>query len=256
LRKTALITGASGGIGAEFARHLAPEYDLVLVARSGDRLTALQSHLASVHPEGTFRIQVADLATPAGVQTLIDRVRDDAIAVDLLINNAGVGSHGTFIAENPTSTLAQIQLNCVSLVSLTRALLPAMVDRGHGGVINVASTAAFQPTPTMAVYGATKAFVLSFSEALSVETRGTGVDVLALCPGATETGFFAATGRNFLTTGRQMPGQVVTAGMHALRRRRPVAVSGLTNKIRAQGYRFVPRGFLARASATVVRERA
>jgi short-subunit dehydrogenase len=255
LRKTALITGASSGIGAEFARQLAPEYDLLLAARSEDRLTALQSHLASVHPDGVFCIQVADLATPTGVQALIDRVRDDAVVVDLLINNAGVGSHGAFIAEDPAAVLAQIQLNCVSLVSLTRALLPAMVDRGHGGVINVASTAAFQPTPTMAVYGATKAFVLSFSEALSVETRRTGVDVLALCPGATETGFFAATGHNFLTTGRQTPGQVVTTGKHGLRRHRPVVVSGLTNKVKAQGYRFVPRTLLARGSAAVVRDR-
>src|SRR5204862_7197087 len=112
-----------------------------------------------------------------------------------------------------------------------------------------------QPTPTMAVYGATKAFVLSFTEALAVETRRTGVDVLALCPGATETGFFAATGRNFLTTGRQTPGQVVTTGMRALRRHRPVAVSGRSNKVRAQGYRFMPRALLARASASVVRDR-
>jgi short-subunit dehydrogenase len=255
LRKTALITGASSGIGAEFARQLAPEYDLLLVARSEDRLTALQSQLESVHPEGVFRVQVADLATPTAVQTLIDRVRCDAVDVDLLINNAGVGSHGAFVAEDPAAMLAQIQLNCVSLVALTRALLPAMVERGHGGVINVASTAAFQPTPTMAVYGATKAFVLSFSEALSVETRHTGVDVLALCPGATETGFFAATGRNFLTTARQTPDQVVNTGMQALRRHVPVVVSGLANKVKAQGYRFTPRSLLARGSAVVVRDR-
>ncbi len=255
MRKTALITGASSGIGAQFARQLAPEYDLLLVARSADRLTSLQSHLASAHPDGVFGVHIADLATPSGVQTLIDRVRRDAVVVDLLVNNAGVGSHGAFVAEDPAAMLAQIQLNCLSLVSLTRALLPAMVNRGHGGVINVASTAAFQPTPTMAVYGATKAFVLSFSEALWVETRRTGVDVLALCPGATETGFFAATGHNFLTTGRQTPRQVVTTGMHALRRRRPVVVSGLTNKVKAQGYRFVPRGLLARSSAAVVRDR-
>ena len=255
MRKTALITGASSGIGAEFARRLAPEYDLLLVARSEDRLTALRSHLASVHPDGVFGIQVADLSTSAGAQALVDRVRGDAVVVELLINNAGVGSHGAFIAEDPAAVLAQIQLNCLSLVSLTRALLPAMVDRGHGGVINVASTAAFQPTPTMAVYGATKAFVLSFSEALSVETRRTGVDVLALCPGATETGFFAATGRNFLTTGRQTPDQVVATAIHALRRHRPVVVSGHTNKVRAQGYRFMPRALLARASANVVRDR-
>lgn len=255
MRKTALITGASSGIGAEFARQLAPRYDLLLVARSEDRLTALQSQLASAHPDGVFRIRVVDLATPTGVHTLIDGIRDDGVAVDLLINNAGVASHGAFIAENPTAMLAQIQLNCLSLVSLARALLPPMMDRGHGGVINVASTAAFQPTPTMAVYGATKAFVLSFSEALSVETRHTGVDVLALCPGATETGFFAATGHNFLTTGRQTPSQVVTTAMHALRRHRPVVISGSANKVKAQGYRLMPRSLLARASATVVRER-
>src|SRR5262249_16521442 len=148
VRRTALITGASSGIGAQFARHLAPDHDLLPAARSDDRPTALQSPPARVHPDGVFRIQVADLATPAVVQTLIDRVRDDAIVVDLLINNAGVGSHGAFTTEDPAAMLAQIQLNCVCLVSLTRALLPAMMDRGHGAVINVASPAAFQPTPS------------------------------------------------------------------------------------------------------------
>jgi len=148
-----------------------------------------------------------------------------------------------------------VHLNCSQVVALTRALLPGMVERSRGTVVNVASTAAFQPIPTMAVYGATKSFVLSFSEAVHAEVRGSGVTVTALCPGATETGFFAATGSDFLTSGRQTPEQVVTAALRAVRRRRAVVVSGLGNAIGAQAHRFLPRRLVTAASALIVRER-
>lgn len=254
-RRTALVTGASGGIGEAFARRLAADHDVILVARNRDRLAALADELGHQHPDGAFTVHPADLARTTDVQALIDSIVADGVVVDLLVNNAGFGSHGSF-AEADTDTLAgQVQLNCMAVVALTRALLPSMIERGGGGVINVASTAAFQPVPTMAVYGATKAFILSFSEAVHVETRGTGVDVLALCPGATQTGFFTASGQDYLTTGRETPDEVVTTAFRGLRRHRSVAVSGLLNRVSATGYRFLPRSLIARGSGYLVRQR-
>ena len=250
---TALVTGASGGIGAEFARRLAPDHDVVIVARSADRLEQVRAELVAARASGSFTAVVADLSTPEGVETVLAAVGDRTI--DVLVNNAGVGSHGAFAESDPAAVQAQLHLNCSQVVALTRALLPGMVARRRGTVVNVASTAAFQPIPTMAVYGATKAFVLSFSEALHAEVRGSGVTVTALCPGATETGFFAATGSDFLTSGRQTPEQVVTAALRAVRRRRAVVVSGLGNAIGAQAHRFLPRRLVTAASALIVRER-
>lgn len=250
---TALVTGASGGIGAEFARRLAPDHDVVIVARSGDRLEQVRAELVATRASGSFTAVVADLSTPDGVETVLAAVGDRAI--DVLVNNAGVGSHGAFVESDPAAVQAQVHLNCSQVVALTRALLPGMVERRRGTVVNVASTAAFQPIPTMAVYGATKSFVLSFSEAVHAEVRGSGVTVTALCPGATETGFFAATGSDFLTSGRQTPEQVVTAALRAVRRRRAVVVSGLGNAIGAQAHRFLPRRLVTAASALIVRER-
>jgi short-subunit dehydrogenase len=250
---TALVTGASGGIGAEFARRLAPDHDVVIVARSGDRLEQVRAELVATRASGSFTAVVADLSTPDGVETVLAAVGDRAI--DVLVNNAGVGSHGAFVESDLAAVQAQVHLNCSQVVALTRALLPGMVERRRGTVVNVASTAAFQPIPTMAVYGATKSFVLSFSEAVHAEVRGSGVTVTALCPGATETGFFAATGSDFLTSGRQTPEQVVTAALRAVRRRRAVVVSGLGNAIGAQAHRFLPRRLVTAASALIVRER-
>ena len=149
----------------------------------------------------------------------------------MLVNNAGVGLHAKFVDQEPEPNAAQIQLNCGTLVDLTARYLPSMTQRGHGVVINVASTAAFQPTPGMAVYGATKAFVLSYTEALWQECKGTGVKVLALCPGATETEFFARTGEEFLSDGRQTSKQVVDTALAALDKSSPTVVSGLRNNI-------------------------
>ncbi|KPG79468.1 SDR family oxidoreductase [Frigoribacterium sp. RIT-PI-h] len=250
---TALVTGASGGIGAEFARRLAPDHDVVIVARSGDRLEQVRVELVAPRASGSFTAVVADLSTPEGVEIVLAAVGDRTI--DVLVNNAGGGAPGAFAESDPAAVQAQVHLNCSQVVALTRALLPGMVARRRGTVVNVASTAAFQPIPTMAVYGATKAFVLSFSEALHAEVRGSGVTVTALCPGATETGFFAATGSDFLTSGRQTPEQVVTAALRAVRRRRAVVVSGLGNAIGAQAHRFLPRRLVTAASALIVRER-
>lgn len=246
---TALVTGASGGIGEEFAVALAKRgANLVLVARRADRLAALREALLARHPGIVVDVLTADLAVPGSGAELEDRVRDLGRTVDVLINNAGVGLHGAFVGQDPDANAAQIQLNCGTLVDLTARYLPAMVHRRHGVVINVASTAAFQPTPGMAVYGATKAFVLSYTEALWQESRGTGVKILALCPGATETEFFDRTGEKFLTDGRQTSTQVVDTALAALDKSSPTVVSGLRNRLLASGYRVTPRKLMLAVS--------
>ena len=168
---TALITGSSGGIGEEFAHQLAQRRaNLVLVARRLDKLEELRATLLARHPDIQVDVIAADLSVPGSGAKLAEQVGDRRI--DVLINNAGVGLHGDFVDQDPDGNAAQIQLNCGTLVDLTARFLPAMTRARHGVIINVASTAAFQPTPSMAVYGATKAFVLSFTEALWQETKG------------------------------------------------------------------------------------
>ena len=246
---TALITGSSGGIGEEFAGRFARRgVNLVLVARRADKLQQLRDTLLERHPDLVVDVIAADLATPGSAADLAKRIADIGRRIDILVNNAGVGLHGKFVGQEPESNAAQIQLNCGTLVDLTARFLPPMTAAGHGLVINVASTAGFQPTPGMAVYGATKAFVLSFSEALWQECKGTGVRVLALCPGATETEFFARTGEEFLTDGRQTPKQVVDTAMDALDKSTPTIVSGLRNAVLASAYRFTPRKLMLQIS--------
>ncbi len=192
--KTALVTGASAGIGAEFARALAARgSDVILVARSQERLRALADELAR---DFGVRAEViaADLTRADAARDLYAEAEVRGLTVDLLINNAGFGTHGPFETLAPARDHAEVMLNVAAVVDLTHLFLPAMLKRGDGAVINVASTASFQPVPYMAVYGATKAFVLSFSEALWAECRGRGVRVLALCPGTTATEFFDVVG--------------------------------------------------------------
>ncbi len=241
----ALVTGASTGIG----EHLARGAHLVLAARSTATLEQLATDLRGTHPGTTVTVRTADLSEPAAPAALARELSDAGITIDLLVNNAGVGSYGPFAQDDPVAVAHQIQLNCGALVALTAQLLPGMLSRGHGGVLNVASTSAFQPTPLMAVYGATKAFVLSFTEALWVETRGTGVQVLALCPGPTSTQFFHTANPNdsFLTRGRQSPQQVAAVALSALQAGRgPTVISGTANQLSATGYRLLPRAVMAR----------
>ena len=251
---TALITGASGGIGEEFAVQLARRgANLVLVARRADKLAQLHDRLLAEHPGITVDIIAEDLALPGSGADLGNKVRALGRTVDVLVNNAGVGLHSKFVDQPPEVNAAQIQLNCGTLVDLTARFLPSMAQRGHGVVINVASTASFQPTPGMAVYGATKAFVLSYSEALWQECRGTGVKVLALCPGATETEFFARAGEEFLTTGRQTAREVVDTALGALDRSAPTVVSGWKNLLLASGYRVTPRRLMLAVSERLLK---
>ncbi len=239
--QTALITGASSGIGAAYAREFAARgADLVLVARGAEAMQQLATQLRSEHGR---RVDViaADLGAPGAADRLAEEVAALGIDVDVLINNAGFGLHGDFVGADEGRLTAMIQLNCVALVDLTRRFLPGMIDRRRGTVVNVASTAAFQPLPHMALYGATKAFVLSFTEALYAEAKPAGVKVLAICPGATETSFFAIAGEDASLGRRRTPEQVVATTMAALDRGRPSRVDGLFNAVLAAMPRVAPR---------------
>ncbi|MCP4210192.1 MAG: SDR family oxidoreductase [Halieaceae bacterium] len=192
MSETALITGASGGIGAEFARiHAATGGDLVLVARNREKLEEIKADLESSHGISVLTIAM-DLSRDDAADRVFAQTEAAGIKVSLLINNAGVGGHGKFYERKLRSDQAMMQLNMGALVTLTHLYLEAMIQRGSGKVLNVASTAAFIPGPLQAVYYATKAFVLSFSEALAEELSGTGVTVTALCPGPVMTGFAEA----------------------------------------------------------------
>lgn len=251
---TALITGSSGGIGEDFAVEFAKrKVNLVLVARREDKLAQLRTRLLELSPGLTIDVIAADLSVPGSAATLAATIADLGRPIDILINNAGVGLHGDFVRQGVAENSAQVQLNCVTLVELTGLFMPAMTAAGRGLVINVASTAAFQPTPGMAVYGATKAFVLSFTEALWQETKSTGVRVFALCPGATETEFFSRTGEEFLTSGRQTSQQVVDTAMAAIDKSTPTVISGLRNAVLATGYRFAPRKLLLAVSQQIMK---
>ena len=252
---TTLVTGASSGIGEQFALKLGRRgHNLVLTARSENRLHDLAARLRAENPGIDVEVIAADLAQPGSAAALTAEVAARGVEVDVLINTAGFGSHNPVAEEDPGNVAREIQLNCSSLVELTVRLLPAMLTRDRGGVLNVASTAAFQPLASMAVYGASKAFVLSFTEALWAETRTTGVRVMALCPGATETGFFDAAGKEFLTQGRQSADHVAEFGLRAFfNGRAPSVIPGVANKLGATGYRFVPRAMLARFAGARVR---
>jgi len=252
--KTALITGSSGGIGEDFAVAFAKrKVNLVLVARRVDKLAQLRTRLLEISPGITVDVIPADLAVPGSAEALAAQVTELGRSIDILINNAGVGNHGDFVTQGVVENAAQIQLNCVTLTELTGLFLPAMTKAGRGLVINVASTAAFQPTPGMAVYGATKAFVLSFTEALWQETKSTGVRVFALCPAATETEFFARTGEEFLTSGRQTSQQVVDTAMAAIDKSGPTVISGLKNAVLASAYRYTPKKILLAVSQQIMK---
>ena len=252
--KTALITGASGGIGLELARcFAAARYDLILVARSGEKLEAIGRELSHVR----VATVVADLASTEGAGRVLESVAADSSEIDLLINNAGVGLHGPFARTPVERELAMVQLNIGSLLQLTKGLLPGMLARGRGHIVNVASVAAFVPGPNQSVYYATKAFVRSFSDSLAAELRGTGVAVTSAYPGPVASGFHAAAG--ITRTGRlydwflERPEDVAKAVSRAVERRAPSVVPGLRHRVLLGVMRVVPRNLIARGAKTVRR---
>jgi short-subunit dehydrogenase len=242
-RPVALVTGASAGIGRELALTLAREgHDLVLVARREPELSALAAELKEKYG-ADGRVITADLSKTRAVQTLIKELGPDT-QIDVLVNNAGFGGHGAFSERPRDADLNQIAVNVTALTDLTRQLLPGMVQRRRGRILNVASTAAFQPGPFMAVYYATKAYVLSFSEALAEELSGTGVTVTALCPGVTTTEFQQVAGVNdiALTKGplAMSPAQVAEAAYKGMVKGKMVVIPGVHNKVGAHATRFTP----------------
>jgi short-subunit dehydrogenase len=255
-RKTALITGASFGIGLELARIFAREnHNLVVVARSADKLRQLAAELEKAHGTRSLILAV-DLTEPGASAYVLDQTTRADVVVDVLVNNAGFGQYGPFAESDLEECLRQIQLNITTLTHLTRLYLPGMIERKSGRILNVASTAAFQPGPLMAVYFATKAYVLHFSEAIANELDGTGVTVTCLCPGATATEFHKrahATGMRLLRMGSMDARTVAEDGYRALMARKPVVISGFRNWLVAQSVRFAPRR-LATAIARATQE--
>ena len=246
-RLVTLITGASAGLGAEFARVCARRGEsLALVARRRDRLEALQQTLG-----GDVHILEADLSRPGAGASLVEQLGAEGLEVATLINNAGFGLSGRFEAQDWARQAEMIDLNVRALTELCRAVLPAMRARGSGAILNVASTAAFQPGPNMAVYYATKAYVLSLTEALYEELKGSGIRVTALCPGPTDTEFFdVAEVRGGPL--RRMAGDaasVVRDGLAGLDRGKAVVIPGARNKVGAQVHRFLPRAAMRRIIA-------
>ncbi|HTG34497.1 MAG TPA: SDR family oxidoreductase [Thermoanaerobaculia bacterium] len=249
-RQTALITGASGGIGLELARRFAAGgYDLVLVARSTAKLEELAGELRK--HGAAVRVLAKDLARPESPEEVFQELEAAEIAVDVLVNNAGFATYGPFVEIDLGRELEELQLNVVTLTHLTKKLLPGMLARRRGGVLNLASTAGFQPGPLMAVYYATKAYVISFSEALAEELSGTGVTVTALCPGPTATGFQRRAG---LEASKLFSGMlqvadaaaVARAGYEGFRAGKRIVIPGLINKIGVQSIRISPRALATR----------
>ena len=247
---TALITGASSGIGLELARICAAEKrDVVLVARGARNLAELAASLERDHDVRAYVI-AADLATSEGVERILSRIGELRLNIELLINNAGYGVYGPFVQTRLETELQMIQVNIVALTQLTKRLLPPMLARRSGRIMNVASTAAFLPGPLMAVYYATKAYVLSFSEALANEVTGSHVTVTALCPGPTASNFQAAAGleESKLVFGKKLPSarEVARAGYDGMMAGKTVVIPGLSNQFIANAPRFLPRAAMAK----------
>jgi short-subunit dehydrogenase len=249
-----LITGASSGIGEAFARKLSARgHNLLLVSRSEDRLRALCNELGR-SDSSRAEYFALDLSQPDAPALLFEETRKRDLEIDFLVNNAGFGSMGEFSSQDLPRELNMIDVNVRALVDLTYRFLQPMRERKAGSIINVASTAGFQPVPFMATYGATKAFVLSFSEALWEENRPYGIRVLALCPGVTETGFFEAS-RMQRPPARtsQTPEQVVEVALRALARGKSSVISGWTNLLMTESERVLPRSFVLKTMGAVMR---
>jgi uncharacterized protein len=256
---TALITGASSGIGMELAKKFAMhQHDLVLVARSEDKLRELAADLQlkySIH----VKVIVKDLGDMKETEDVYQFCKQSGITIDYLINNAGFGDFALFMEADWEKIEQMIELNVKSLTRMCRLFVPDMVQRGNGRIMNVASTASFQPGPYMAVYYGTKAFVLHLSEAMAEELKDSGVKVTALCPGPTESGFqqVAAWENSRMIKGKKLPSSAEVAGFgyKMMMKGRRVAIHGFMNKFMALGYRFLPRKWVVKMVKWVQKEK-
>jgi uncharacterized protein len=249
--ETVLITGASSGIGRELARQFARDgADLVLIARSEGRLRELAGDLAAEYGV-TAQVVPVDLSRPGSPDQIVETLAQRDTEVDVLVNNAGFGARGPVAGIGVQRQLEMIEVNVAALTQLTALLLPGMLERRRGAILNVASTAAFQPGPNSAVYYATKAYVLSFTEALAEEVRGSGVRVTCLAPGATDTGFAAragATGSRLFRRGVMDAARVAQAGHDGLQRGKTLVIPGLRNRVLAFSVRLSPRVLVTKIS--------
>ena len=252
----AVVTGASSGLGRGLAAKLAGRgMSVLLTGRNETRLNQVAHDIRRAVPQVKVETIAADLSTSSGVSVLLDHVGDRPIEV--LVNNAGFGSYGPFVHANAEHETDELAVDVSAVIALARAFLPGMLARRSGGILNVASTIAFQPAPYQAVYGASKAFVLSFSQALWAEAREAGVAVTALCPGPTRTGFVDALGADVGHTAiyRRLadPEPVIEAGLRALDRGRAVVIPGVRNRLLAESGRFMPREWLTRMTGRWLR---
>jgi short-subunit dehydrogenase len=254
MRKTALITGSSGGIGYELARvHAKSGDNLVLVALDGVKLEKTKNELEQIYGIEVYTIE-KDLTLPDSVIEIYNELKQRSIPINYLINNAGFGDFGLFAESDWTKQEKMIKLNITALAHMTRLFLPDMIRQGGGKIMNVASTAAFQPGPTMSVYFATKAFVLSFSEAICEEVRDKGITVTALCPGSTETNFHAVVmgDKNLLKERKKSsPAEVAEFGYHSMMLGKRVAVHGFKNEIMAVSARLFPRSLVLKVTRMI-----
>lgn len=239
LSGTALVTGASGGLGEQYAEFLARNgMDVILTARSTEALEENAARIGKRHGRWVQAVPT-DLTDRDSRREVLARVNEHG-PIDVLVNNAGFGTHGSFLEMDPERMVDEIELNCVALTVLAREVLPGMLERGRGAIINVASTAGFQPLPTMSVYAATKAYVRSLSHALWSETRGTGVRVLSVCPGPTETTFWNRVGEERIMQMRRDPEQVIQSTFRALNRDIPEVIDGPVNQLTARLAHLLP----------------
>ena len=252
--KTALVTGASAGLGAEFSKLFAADgHDLVLVARRRENLETLAGELEKQHGVRAT-VMAQDLNDPGAPAQIAKELADRGIPVEFLVNNAGFGTSGAFAEADLARELAMLQVNVTTLVHLTRLLLPAMVARKSGRILNIGSTAGFVPGPFMAGYYASKAFVNSFTQALSYELRGTGVTATVSCPGATATEFAAVAGndKSRLFQGGAMDApEVARHAYRAMMRGQPMVIPGMRNRLKIQSLRFAPRAVATSIAASL-----
>jgi uncharacterized protein len=252
-RETALITGASSGIGLDLAQLMAPNFDLVITSRSQAALEKIAKELQTAHGNHVHVIP-ADLTLPEAPQQVFTEIDRRGLPVDILINNAGFGSYGAFAESDPKTSLDMVEVNIAALTALTRLALPGMIQRKRGRIMNVASTAGFQPGPLMAVYYATKAYVIMFSEAIANELKDSGVSVTCFCPGATATNFAERAKMEesrLFKMGAMKSKDVALVGYKGMMAGKGLVIPGIINKTLAMSVRFSPRKLVTAISRSL-----